>query len=134
MSWRARDIHPWDGDLPKERAAGRLLDQTLHDTEDVVERIFSAFPQASSLELNVFESDPSSNKVIMSGVVERSDVGRCEASSIAKRLRLGGINYRVGHDRLEASATVTLPSHRARVFSRDLELGHSRGSRDRRPV
>ncbi|HKU24091.1 MAG TPA: hypothetical protein VJQ54_01400 [Candidatus Sulfotelmatobacter sp.] len=132
VSWRARDIHPWDRDLPKDRAAGRLLDQTLHDTEDAVERIFSAFPEASSLELNVFENDPSSNKVIMSGVVERSDLGRCEASSIAMRLRMLGINYRVGHDRLDPIATVTLPSHQVRVSSRDLKLGR-RASGVRQP-
>jgi hypothetical protein len=53
VSWRPRDLHPWDRDLPEDRAADRLLDQTLHDTEDAVERIFSAFPEASSLELNV---------------------------------------------------------------------------------
>src|SRR6516225_10608979 len=67
VSWRARDVHPWDRDLPEERAAPRLLDQTLHDTEDAVERIFVAFPEADTLELNVLESDPASNRVLLSG-------------------------------------------------------------------
>jgi hypothetical protein len=133
VSWRARDIHPWDRDLPEDRAVGRLLDQTLHDTEDAVERIFSAFPEASTLELNVFEKEPASNKVIMSGLVERSDVGRCESSSIAMRLRMLGINYCVEDQRLDAIATVTLPSHQARGSTRDLELGRP-ASGVRRPA
>ena len=69
VNWRERDIHPWDRDLPEAQAAPRLLDQTLHDTEDAVERIFAAFPEANTLELSVFESDPTSNRVLMSGLV-----------------------------------------------------------------
>lgn len=125
VNWRARDIHPWDRDLPEERAAPRLLDQTLHDTEDAVERIFSAFPEANTLELNVFESEPASNRVIMSGLVVRSDLGRCASSSIGMRLRMLGINYRLASQRLDAIATGTLPSSRTRGSSHDVELGRS---------
>ena len=104
VNWRARDIHPWDRDLPQWRAGLRLVDQTMHDTEDAVERIFFAFPDANELEFNVFESDSASNRVIMSGVVARSDVGRCESSSITMRLKMLGISYRLVEDRLEAIA------------------------------
>ena len=123
VSWRARDIHPWDRDLSEERAAGRLLDQTMHDTEAAVGRIFSEFPEAAALELNVFDSDPASNRVIMSGLVERSDVGRCESSSIAMRLRMLGVNYRVENQHFEAIATVAVLSRPPRSWSRDFDSG-----------
>jgi hypothetical protein len=110
VNWRARDIHPWDRDLPEVQAAPRLLDQTLQDAEAAVERIFSAFPEANTLELNVFEKDPASNRVIMSGLVARSDLKRCASSSIAMRLRMLGINYCVANQRLEPIATGTPPS------------------------
>jgi hypothetical protein len=109
VSWRARDIHPWDRDLSEERAATRLLDQTLHDTEDAVERIFLFFPEANALELSVFDNDPDSDRVIMAGLVARADLGRCTSSSTAMRLRMLGINYRLVDQRLEAIATRTPP-------------------------
>jgi hypothetical protein len=117
VSWRARGIHPWDRELPEQRTAGQLLDQTLHDTEDAVERIFAAFPEASTLELDVFENDPSSNRVVISGAVDRSDVGRCDSSSIAMRLRMLGINYRVENRRLEVLKVVMLPSDQPQISS-----------------
>ena len=109
VGWRARNIHPWDRDLPDEQITVRLVDQNMHDTEDAVERIFRAFPEASALELNVFESDPESNRVIMSGLVVRSDLGRSTAASIGMRLRMLGIDYRLVNQRLEAIASGQLP-------------------------
>jgi hypothetical protein len=109
VRWRARNVHPWDRDLPDEQIAPRLVDQSLHDAEDAVERIFRAFPEASALELNVFESDPASNRVIMSGLVIRSNLGRSNAASIRMRLRMPGIEYRLVNQRFEAIATGELP-------------------------
>jgi hypothetical protein len=123
VSWRARDVHPWDRDLPEERAAPRLLDQTLHDAEDAVERIFAAFPEADTLELSVLESDPASNRVLMSGLVVRSDLGCCASSSVAMRLRMLGINYHLANQHLEAIATRTLPSSPTRSSSSDDMVG-----------
>jgi hypothetical protein len=123
VSWRARDVHPWDRDLPEERAAPRLLDQTLYDTEDAVERIFVAFPEADTLELNVLESDPASNRVLMSGLVVRSDLGCCPSSSVTMRLRMLGINYRLANQRLETIGTRTLPSSPTRSSNSDDMLG-----------
>jgi hypothetical protein len=110
VRWRARDIHPWDRDLPDEQIALRLVDQNLHDAEDAVERIFRAFPEANALELNVFESDPESNRVIMSGLVMRSDLKRCTAASIGMRLRMLGISYQLVNHHFEATATGELPA------------------------
>jgi hypothetical protein len=123
VSWRARDIHPWDSDLPEERAAPRLRDQTLQDTEDAIERIFSAFPETDTLELRVLENDPASNRVIMSGLVVRSDLKRSTSPSIGMRLRLLGINYRLVNQQFEAVAIDTPPSQPTRRSQRDFQLG-----------
>jgi len=124
VSWRARDIHPWDRDLPDERIASRLVDQLMHDAEDAVERIFQAFPEANALDLSVFECDPESNRVIMSGLVMRSDLGRSTAASIGMRLRMLGINYRLVNQGFEAIATGQLPLQpRTRGAGRDFQRG-----------
>jgi hypothetical protein len=122
VSWRARDIHPWDRDLSAERRAPRLIDQTLRDTEDAVERIFSAFPEANTLELNVYETNSSSNGVIMSGAVVRSDLGRFSSSSIGMRLRMLGINYHIMNQHFEAIAIGTPPPQPRPGFERDFRL------------
>jgi hypothetical protein len=54
----ARDVHPWDREMPEERKAPRFIEQTLLDTEAAVERIFTAFPEANTLEVKVFEKGP----------------------------------------------------------------------------
>ncbi len=123
VSWHAREIHPWDSDLSEERAAPRLLDQTLHDTEDAIERIFSAFPETDTLELRVLENDPASNRVIMSGLVVRSDLGHCTSPSIGMRLRLLGVNYYLVNQHFEAVAIDTPPSQPTRRAERDFQFG-----------
>jgi hypothetical protein len=126
VGWRARNIHPWDRDLPDERIAVRLLEQSMHDTEDAVERIFRAVPEANALEVKVFESDPESNRVIMSGLVVRSDLGRSTAASIGMRLRMLGINYRLVNQRFEAIATGQLPPRPTTSGAeRDFESGRA---------
>jgi len=126
VTWRARHIHPWDRDLAEELIASRLVDQTLHDAEDAVERIFSAFPEAGSLDVSVFECDPESNRVIMSGLVMRSELGRSVAASIGMRLRMLGINYRLVNQRFEAIATGQLPLQpTSRTAKRDFQRGRA---------
>jgi hypothetical protein len=105
VNWRARDLHPWDFDMPEERKAPRLVDQTLHDTEAAIARIFAAFPEVDTLELNVFEKAPDSNRMIIAGVVIRSDLGRCASTSIRMRLRMLGLNYRLKNQHFEPVAT-----------------------------
>jgi hypothetical protein len=101
VSWRARDVHPWDRDMPEDRKAPRLVEQTLHDTEDAIERIFLTFPEANTLEVNVLEKDPASAGVIVSGIVLRSELGRCSSTSIGMRLKMLGINYRLANEHFE---------------------------------
>jgi hypothetical protein len=122
LSWRARDVHPWDRDLSEEKIAPRLVDQTMHDAEDAIERIFKAFPEATTLDLKVLKKEPDCNQVIMSGQVARSELGRFDSVSIAMRLRMLGINYRLVGHRFETIGTSELPM--PPVTSRvDFQLG-----------
>jgi hypothetical protein len=122
VSWRARGIHPWDRDMPEEKVAQRLVNQTMHDVEDALERIFHAFPEAITLDVNVFENVSDSDRIIMSGLVERSDLGRFPAASIAMRLRMLGINYHLADQQLETIGTGEVPT-RLDPSRTDFELG-----------
>ena len=100
VNWRARDVHPWDLDMPEERKAPRLVDQTLRDTEAAIERIFAAFPEVNTLEVNVFEREPASEQVILAGVVVRSDqamfidFNRHAFADARRQLSFGGTTFR----------------------------------------
>jgi hypothetical protein len=45
ISWRARQIHPWDTDLTADRKALRLVEQTFCDTQSALARLFTALPE-----------------------------------------------------------------------------------------
>jgi hypothetical protein len=70
IKWRARDVHPWDADLPTESRERRFRQQLLEDTEAAIFRLFKRLPQIDQIDLGVL--DPASDTVILAGVVERS--------------------------------------------------------------
>lgn len=69
IEWKARDIHPWDRDAPREAQAQNFLDQFLTDTEAEVDRMFEALPQIDTFDIIV--RDPVSDRVIASGTLDR---------------------------------------------------------------
>lgn len=73
LRWRAREIHPWDRDLPPSRAAKKLVEQSLADTEAALERLFAACPDVDVIEVKVIEPDPESDRRIMFGTVQRCE-------------------------------------------------------------
>ena len=54
ISWRARNLHPWDRDLVGDRRALRLVEQTFSDTEAALERLFVLLPEIDVIDLRVF--------------------------------------------------------------------------------
>ena len=93
LEWRARDIHPWDRDLPIDRRAERFRDQTLSDTDEAIERLFRTMPEIETIEVRVLEPR-APNEVILSGTVARKDVlATREIMSPLMRLMMMGIQY-----------------------------------------
>ena len=43
LEWRARDIHPWDRDLPPAQQAELFSEQALQDTDVALNRLFRRF-------------------------------------------------------------------------------------------
>jgi hypothetical protein len=93
IQWWARNIHPWDRDLPAETAASLFVEQTLADTEAAIFRLFRALPQVDVIELTVV--GPQSETPIMSGRVHRStlNTARRGLASIGMRLMDLGVSY-----------------------------------------
>jgi len=69
-----------------------------------------------------FESDPASNRVIISGLVQRSDLARYQSASVEMRLRMLGINFQLVGQRFDNIATFVLPSPAPGDGERDLRL------------
>jgi len=101
VRWRAREIHPWDRDLSPPRAAKKLAQQSLADTEAALERLFKACPDVDVIELSVIEPDPQSDRPIMFGTVRREDFEQWHPLSTDMRLRLVGVHYRLVDNHIE---------------------------------
>lgn len=101
MRWRAREIHPWDRNLSPARAARKLAQQTLSDTEAALERLFEACPDVDVIDLSVIEPNPDGNRRVMFGTVRRDEFAQWHPLSTDMRLRLVGLHYRLVDENLE---------------------------------
>jgi hypothetical protein len=68
VEWRARDVHPWDRDLPLDRRDDLFLEQCRHDTLVAVQRMFARLSEVDLIEILVVaaafcENDPRRNGV-----------------------------------------------------------------------
>jgi hypothetical protein len=87
----ARDVHPWDHDLPERRRAELFAQQCLEDVDATIPRLFEQLPEIDTLEIRVLERE--SKTQIITGVVHRSDLATQVDSSLGMRLKTIGINY-----------------------------------------
>ena len=101
VRWRAREIHPWDRDLPPARAARKLSQQCLSDTEAVLERLFVACPEVDVIEVEVVEPNADGERRVIFGSVRRDEFAQWHPLSTDMRLRLVGLHYRLVDDNLE---------------------------------
>jgi len=102
VEWFARDVHPWDSDLPERRKAELFAQQCLEDVDAAIPRLFEQLPEIDVLEIEVLER--TSKSKIIGGVVHRSDLAAQVGSSLGMRLKTIGINYRCEDLRLEPIA------------------------------
>ncbi len=103
IEWRARDVHPWDRDLPPERRMPLFVEQVLADTEAAVSRLFEKLPVVDVIDLRVLH--PDSGTVIIEGTVFRSTLNRNRhLLSVKMRLLELGISYRLVGSRFQSPA------------------------------
>jgi hypothetical protein len=127
LRWRAREIHPWDRDLPPSRAARKLAQQTLKDTEAALERLFNACPDVDIIELSVVEPDRDGNRRIMFGTVRRDEFTQWHPLSTDMRLRLVGLHYRLVDEELQLLPSDRLAEEQTSIsnsFQSDLTKHH----------
>jgi hypothetical protein len=93
ISWRARNLHPWDLDLVGDRRARKLVQQTFLDTEAALERLFKLLPEVDVIDLTVLETDARRHGILMSGSIVRREFEAWHPSSTLMRLKLIGLNY-----------------------------------------
>jgi hypothetical protein len=91
VEWLARDVHPWDRDLPERRQAELFAQQCLEDVDAAIPRLFEQLPEIDVLEIGVLERG--SKTRIIAGTIHRSDLVAQQGSSLGMRLRMIGINY-----------------------------------------
>ena len=99
VEWLARDVHPWDRDLPERRQAELFAQQCLEDVDAAIPRLFEQLPEIDVLEIGVLERG--SKTRIIAGTIHRSDLVARESSSLGMRLRMIGINYQRTNLRFE---------------------------------
>lgn len=129
IEWRARNIHPWDRDLPEAEQELTFAEQSLADTDAAVSRLFKELPEVESIEFRVIH--PESDQRILAGTVERSafvakiPAARINGTSTRTKLWLRGVTITV----LVATSLVLVTSSGRMTAttsnSKDLSLWHA---------
>lgn len=100
LEWRARDIHPWNRDLPLAEQAELFGEQALQDTDVALIRLFRGLPEIEQIEFQVLKPDGFGD-VILAGIVDRERALDPEQPlSLHMRLRMLGVTYQMADDHL----------------------------------
>jgi hypothetical protein len=106
LEWRARNIHPWDRDLPPGEQAELFSKQALQDTDVALLRLFQRLSEIDQIEFQVLQPEGGGD-VILAGVVDRERALDPEQPlSLRMRLSMLGVIYKMADDHL-----VILPAH-----------------------
>jgi hypothetical protein len=101
VEWHARDVHPWDQDLPLERRAELFTDQTIADTDTVVTTLFRLLPEIGTIAVQV-RTPEADGDVILAGTINRASIAACRPVLSARmRLKMMGLRYGMSDDELE---------------------------------
>ncbi len=107
IEWVARDIHPWDRDLPPEEKATLFVEQCLSDTEATLHRLFERLASINIVELRVLA--PSREHAVIAGTVLRSELDQLRGPSPGIRLKQLGLSYRLAGNRFELLEAGRIP-------------------------
>jgi hypothetical protein len=100
LEWRARDIHPWDRDLPLAEQGELFSQLAFQDTDTALIRLFQGLPEIEQVEFQVLKPDGGAD-VILTGIVERERaLDPDQALSLRMRLRNLGVTYQMANDHL----------------------------------
>ncbi|HSU91647.1 MAG TPA: hypothetical protein VLI44_09350 [Sporolactobacillaceae bacterium] len=100
IDWLAREIHPWDRDLPLERAERLFSQQCLDDANAAISRLFAEIPVLDSIEVRV-RRDISRPTILEGTVYRRDSLSGNDYASTGMRLRAIGLRFRMSNLCLE---------------------------------
>jgi hypothetical protein len=95
VEWYARDLHPWDRDLPVERRAERFAADVMADTVVAIRQMFDRLAEIDAIQIRVLEPiEP--HKTVLAGTVRRDDLNATRGCpSPAMSLKLLGVQHRL---------------------------------------
>lgn len=99
VEWIARDVHPWDSDLPSELRAEKFVAQSLTDTNAAIQRLFRLLPEVEVIEIRVL--DPNSRAPIIAGSIIRDEALTVSSPSPGMKLKKLGVDYRLRSGQFE---------------------------------
>jgi hypothetical protein len=99
IEWRARQVHPWNRDLPPAVVAQLFAEQCFKDADAALIRLLAKLPQIDVIQFRML--DPSSDAPIIAGTVTRNESMKVRASSSGMRLKHLGVTYRLQNWRFE---------------------------------
>ena len=93
VEWYARDLHPWDRDLPIERRAELFTAELMADTVAAIRQIFESLAEIDAIQIRVLEpAEP--HKTVLAGTVCRDDLNATrDCPSPAMSLKLLGLQH-----------------------------------------
>jgi hypothetical protein len=95
LEWHARDIHPWDCDLPADRRAELFTEELMAETIVAIRQAFERLAEVDVIEIRVLAPNEP-GKTVLAGTVCRDDLIAARACpSPAMSLKLLGIQYRL---------------------------------------
>ena len=100
IDWLAREVHPWDRDLPPEKAERLFSQQCLDDANAAITRLFAEIPVLDSIEVCV-RRDISRPPILAGTVYRRDSLNTNDYASTGMRLRAIGLSFRMSNLCLE---------------------------------
>jgi hypothetical protein len=95
LEWYARDVHPWDRDLPDDRRAELFTAALMTETVVAIRRAFERLAEVDVIEIRVL-APHQPEKTVLAGTVCRDDLDAARACpSPAMSLKLLGVDSRV---------------------------------------
>jgi hypothetical protein len=95
VEWHARDVHPWDSDLPAWRKTELFTVGLIADTVAAIRQAFEDLAEVDDIQIRVVDPNEAERTVLV-GTVCRDDVNAAlDSASPAMSLRLLGVQHSV---------------------------------------
>jgi hypothetical protein len=103
--WVVRANDPWDRDLPARSQIRHQAEQALRDAIRLREVLFASLPEIDAASIKAYRENEGELELVISGVLERTDVVAPKIASLAMRAKLYGFRFCLEDGCLQPSRT-----------------------------